>query len=76
MNNFGYDPEASIQDADIEMAEFREAARRSVELRKAGKCQHDHTGPDSDGPDGQFTCYYCGKVWANMTARDKELWGA
>jgi hypothetical protein len=71
-----YDPEAIIQDADIEMMELEEAARRAKELRDAGHCDHGWSGPKEDGnPDGEFVCYYCGHTWASWEARDLELYG-
>ena len=37
---FDYDPEAVIQDADIEMARMSEMAHRVATLRKRGICCH------------------------------------
>lgn len=40
MYNHVYDPEAVIQDADIEQAEFEEYGRRLSSLARRGICTH------------------------------------
>ena len=76
--SFGYDPEAVIQDADIEMAEMIEQANEAVAMRKKGNCDHGCTGPMLDGT-GRFNCAHCGMIWESWEARDaytEELWNS
>jgi hypothetical protein len=40
---FGYDPEAVIQDADIEQAEFEAEGRAFAAAKRAGRCTHSST---------------------------------
>ena len=53
-----YDPDASIQDADIEMAQLNTAAHRERRLKKMGICCHGwyETRP-------VVKCRDCGKVF-------------
>jgi hypothetical protein len=71
--DFGYDPELTIQDADIEMMELRAAARQAEQDIKNGRCPHGWSGP-ARLPETlpKFQCYDCGKLWANRAARDDE----
>lgn len=41
--SLGYDPEAVIQEADLEMAELEGEARRRQRLQEQGICQHGST---------------------------------
>jgi hypothetical protein len=50
-----YDPEALIQDADIELAEMAAVADAIVRGRARGICQHQHVHPAQDAP-GQLVC--------------------
>ena len=71
--NFGYDPEAVIQDADIEMADHEAAGARAEALRRRGICVH---GWIKDNNDIDFaTCLDCGKVatWAELEADGSKL---
>ena len=71
MFDLGYDPESTIQDADIEMMELRESAKRAEYLKKIGKCPHGWTGPDKNSQTGGFICHDCGFKWESREARDK-----
>lgn len=42
-SGFGYDPEAVIQDADIEQAEFEAEGRAFAAAKRAGRCTHSST---------------------------------
>lgn len=75
--NFGYDPEAVIQDADIEMAELVEAGARAAAARRRGLCAHGYLRGDGDPdhPDEQVTCLDCGKVatWDELMAERSRI---
>lgn len=65
-----YDPESTIQDADIEMEELRRAAKHDAYLIKIGKCRHGWTGPHDKKPAPLFVCYNCGHEFKDRDARD------
>ena len=80
MNNLGYDPESSIQDADLETIELIREARHTRELINSGNCPHSHTGPLNQEEyvrtrKGKFTCYECNKVWESCEQRDVDCFG-
>lgn len=65
-SSLGYDPESSVQDADIEMAELTAAANRDASLRRKGLCRHSWLqGPPGPAhkPTKVWTCHHCGKVF-------------
>jgi hypothetical protein len=56
---FGYDEEATIQDADIEMALYAEEARHGAALRRSGVCTHNSSlGTGNGGGPLQGGAYY------------------
>ena len=76
MNGFGFDPEATIQDADIEMVELQQAAHEAEVRRKAGNCDHGYTGRAKDpalNAAGKFQCFDCGHIFENETERDRAM---
>lgn len=80
MNNLKYDPESSIQDADLETIELIREARHTRELINSGNCPHSHTGPLNQEEyvrtrKGKFTCYECNKVWESCERRDIDCFG-
>lgn len=82
--SFGYDPEAVIQDADIEMAQYEAEARRLRRLESQGICTHqgvqgrgDGKGPlpgglyresQRDIPKGHLKCHGCGTLFESDEA--------
>jgi hypothetical protein len=69
-----YDPEATIQDADIELAEMVRESNRLSALKQSGVCIHDSTcGLPDNGKvyypqqaslkRGQIACFDCDMVW-------------
>lgn len=75
MNAFPYDPDCSIQDADIEMASLNESANLISRLRKRGVCVHGSVqGPPGpkDKPTSVWTCLDCGKTWDSEAAHYAE----
>lgn len=74
-----YDPEAIIQDADIEQAEFERMGARLAALKRQGVCTHGSVvGMGDDGiahyPEarglkpGQLRCTDCGRVFDDHNA--------
>jgi len=62
MTGFGYDPDAYLQDADIEMAQLTATADRLARIEADGTCTH---GWHQRRADGTVVCNRCGQVWAN-----------
>jgi len=81
-----YDPEATIQDADIEMAEYAREARAIDIARSRGECVHSSVvGRSSTGevyyPEqvglapGQFRCTDgCGRLFEDEAAHNRAIW--
>jgi len=71
------DPELpnGFQDADFEMRDLEEKARRSAEARKRGKCDHGwrqgQPGTFPGSPLQMEKCLHCGKV-ATRLELDRE----
>lgn len=74
MNSFGYDEEAVIQDADIEMAEMISRSNYLARLERSGICVHEGVVgvsasgeifyPEQVGLTGeQVKCWDCGRVF-------------
>jgi hypothetical protein len=61
--NMGRDPESTVQDADIEMADLEASAARSSARAKRGICDHGWT---QGKPDGTVVCLHCGHVFASQ----------
>jgi hypothetical protein len=73
---YGYDPEATVQDADLELAAMRRQAQQLEKARAAGHCPHYATVgvsasgkvyyPEQEGLSGeQVRCFDCGEVFAS-----------
>lgn len=72
MSYYDYDPESTIQDADIEMLELEQAAAQEVCDRADGNCHHTSSGPaHSPEHPGQFECYHCGRKFKDRAERDR-----
>ena len=67
MVNNDYDPESSIQDADIEMADLEDAGNRAAALQKRGICSH---GWYQGKPDDSIVCRDCGTAFPNAQAHE------
>ncbi len=61
-----------MNDTNIEMQELRQAAQDAAHNREAGNCDHGWTGTNPESTTGGFKCYYCGKLYLNVAARDAE----
>ena len=67
-----YDPDAVIQDSDIEMAELQQADADADAMHRRGFCDHQGgSGPLGDGSK-RFVCYDCGKLYACWADRDND----
>ena len=64
-----YDPELTIQDADLEMNSLVSTARTMNRLKKKGICFHGwRLAPDR----GEAKCLDCGKVFVNTEEMEDE----
>jgi hypothetical protein len=79
---FYYDPEATIQDADIELAEASALSWRVARLREQGICCHTsslgfsgtvhHPGQETMEV-GQALCTdFCGRLFESQEAMDED----
>lgn len=67
-----YDPEALVQDADIELAEMAAAAAAIHHSRARGICQHQHV----QGPTGRLACRENTAGCAAVFTNDEQWWEA
>jgi hypothetical protein len=78
MNSFGYDEEAVVQDADIEMAHAISRGNYLMRLADKGVCIHDGVVgtsasgeviyPEQEGLTGdQQKCWTCGHVFESVS---------
>lgn len=82
MSTLDYDPEATVQSADLEMYELERVGRLASRLRQRGICTHGSTlGRSATGEvfydeqrdlrPGEVLCRDCGKKWPS----DDDLYG-
>ena len=64
-NDLGFDPDSSVQDADIEMAELAIAGHESAARAARGICDHGWT---QEHRDGSVDCKDCGAHFRNAAA--------